>query len=55
MINLDITKIKTNNATNMNGKFRISKMLQNIDRSNFNTCKVKDMSNLFNECIYLKY
>ena len=55
LVDLDISKLITENATNMNGMFRDCTSLIRLDLSNIKTCKVKDMSNLFKGCKRLTY
>ena len=55
LANIELSELKTENATNMNGMFRDCSSLISLDLSNFKTCKVKDMSNLFKGCHSLKY
>ena len=50
LINLDISKLKTDNVRNMNLMFGNCKSLKNLDISNFRTDKVEKMDLLFQRC-----
>ena len=55
LVNIDLSKLKTDNVINMGFMFENSTSLRIIDLSNLKTNKVINMGGLFKDCSNLKY